>query len=195
MMRTLGTFTTALVLAALWACNGSTGAGDAGTKCGTGDDRVGMSTFGALTVEPGKSLEVSCSTLACNGQCPVTGQSWTVTPKGSASGTFTITYGAHCGSSAGAAVSSDTIGTCKLLFAGTTAVTDGALASSHDADCVALWAGVNPANPADTKPCSEGSTNNFMPYIVFFNNGTVAVTISGPGPASNPTANCTYAPT
>ncbi len=192
MTRTLTTLATICTFVVLCACGTS---GGSGAKCNASGDKVGMTTgFASTTVEPGKTLEVSSNQLVCNGQCPVTGHAWTVTPKASASGTLTVTYGAHCGPSNGP-FSSDTIGTCKLLFSGTTALTDAALADSRSADCVALWAGVKPDDPADTKPCSAGSTNNFMPYVTFFNNGTAAVTVTGPGPASNPTANCTYVST
>ena len=192
MIKRLATPTILAALLVLWACDPSS---SSDTKCATGSDRVGMGTFSSTIIDPGKTLEVSSFEPACNGQCPVTGQAWTATPRASATGTLTVTYGAHCGPSPSGSFSSDTIGTCKLSFAGSTALSDASLADSHSADCVALWAGVNPDNPADTKPCSAGSTNNFMPYITFVNNGTVAVTITGPGPATNPTANCTYAPT
>ena len=176
------------------ACDTSSSSSDASTKCASSGDKVGMVSWGGYKVAPGQSIEVASSSIVCNGQCPVTGHEWTVTPSAKASGTFTVTYGSHCGASTSGPLSSDQIGSCKLTFTGTTPVTSASLAQSHDSDCVGLWAGVNPTNPADTKPCSEGSPNNFEPYVTFFNNGTVDVTISGPGPANNPTAYCTYVP-
>ena len=167
--------------------------GSSGANCTADEGLVGLSTFAATTIAPGESLEVSSFEPVCNGQCPVTGHLWSVSPDGNASGTLRVTYGAHCGPSADN-WSNDVIGTCELLFDGATPLASASLSASSSADCVALWAGINPDDPADSKPCSEGSTNNFAPYIVFFDNSNASVEITGPGPANNPVATCSYAP-
>jgi hypothetical protein len=177
-------------LAILWACDSGSAPGDA--KCGEAN-KVGMTSWASATLLPGASLEVATNSAVCNGQCPVTGQKWTATPVGGGAGTLGVAYGAHCGPIPSGAYSNDEIGRCKLVFSGATALTDASLGDSHDADCVGLWAGVNPTDPAMTQPCGKGSTLNFRPYIVFTNNATFSVTITGPGPAAITTAECVYA--
>ncbi len=179
-------------LAILGGCNSAAAPED--TKCTGEANKVGMTSWASTTIAPGATYEVATNAAVCNGQCPVTGQKWTATPTwGSVSGTLRVTYGAHCGPNTSGDYSNDQIGTCQLLFNSATPLTDASLAESHDADCVQLWAGVNPTDPGLTQPCGKGSTLNFRPYVTFFNNATFSVTISGPGPASNPTAECVYA--
>jgi hypothetical protein len=159
-----------------------------------GDGLVGLSTFASTTIAPGASLEERSFQPVCKGQCPLTRHRWQILPAGGGYGVVRVTYGAHCGPTSGGELSNDQVGSCQLPLRGGVALTDAVLADSHDADCVALWAEINSEDPDDNAPCGKGSSLSFAPFIVFFNDSTAPVTITGPGPASNPTAMCSYAP-
>jgi len=189
-MKAGGVWVALLGLGALGGCLTT----EADTNCANDVGLVGLDTFQSKTIQPGTTVLVQTFTAVCNGQCPVTSQRWMATPIGSAdSQQLDVYYGVNCGS--GAAPDWHDIGNCGLQFHGSTALTDGDLATSHSPTCVGIWAEVNATDPSNTAPCGKGSSKNFAPVLGFTNDSSVPVVITGPGPDDNPTASCTYVPT
>jgi hypothetical protein len=128
----------------------------------------------STSLKPGGTLMFGNFNLDCDSGCPVLNRQWTLTPASPGAGTVSITYGADC------LDGFNPQGTCPLTLSGTASLDN----NLFEATC--------PNLVTDLAPCGSDKTGDTGPYVQFANASNVDLVVSGPGPGSKPTADCSY---